>query len=102
MATRSIGAYTTHGIRGIGIVRIATAGMQAGMTHGIHGAGAGASTRLGIMVGTTHAGRGAGDILTMHGTATDGAGAGIMVGLAHTPMEADLQPDIVAAWDACR
>ena len=54
------------------------------------------------MVGKTHAGRGAGDILTMHGTATDGVEAGIMVGLAHTPMAADSQPDIVAAWDACR
>lgn len=102
MATRSIGAYTTHGIRGIGIDPTAIAGMPAGMTHGIHGAGVGASTQLGTMAGTTHVGRGAGVILTMHGTATAGVEVGTTVGQDLTPMVADSQPGIVAELDACR
>ena len=101
MATRSIGAYTTHGIRGIGIVRIATAGMQVGMTHGIRGAGDGESIRLGTMAGTTHVGRGAGVILTMHGTVTVGVVVGTTVGQDHIPMAADSQPDIVAVSAEC-
>lgn len=101
MATRSIGAYTTHGIRGIGIDPTAIAGMPAGMTHGIHGAGVGASTQLGTMAGTTHVGRGAGVILTMHGMVTVGAVVGTTVGQDHISMVADSQPDIVAVSAEC-
>ena len=101
MATLSIGVYTTHGIRGIGIDPTAIAGMPAGMTHGIHGAGVGASTQLGTMAGTTHVGRGAGVILTMHGTVTVGAVVGTTVGQDHIPMAADSQPDIVAVSAEC-
>ena len=66
MATRSIGEYMTHGIRGTGIDPT----VMAGMTHGIRGAGDGESIRHGTMAGTTHVGRGAGVILTMHGMVT--------------------------------
>ena len=101
MATRSIGVYTTHGIRGTGIDPT----VMAGMTHGIRGAGDGESIRHGTMAGTTHVGRGAGVILTMHGTVMVGAVVGTTVGTTvgqdHIPMAADSQPDIVAVSAEC-
>ena len=105
MATRSIGEYMTHGIRGTGIDPT----VMAGMTHGIRGAGDGESIRHGTMAGTTHVGRGAGVILTMHGTVTVGVVVGTTVGVVvgttvgqdHIPMAADSQPDIVAVSAEC-
>ena len=97
MATRSIGEYMIHGIRGTGIDPT----VMAGMTHGIRGAGDGESIRHGTMAGTTHVGRGAGVILTMHGMVTVGVVVGTTVGQDHIPMAADSQPDIVAVSAEC-